>query len=107
MCLNSQVSLRLHERPDNQDIPKDYILQQPPPSSHTSHTNQNTYVFTEKDIPGAAKGTAVFGETRSALYEASKREARRKEQGKKWEPYVRKTIPSMYLLRDGCLSFGS
>ena len=60
---------------------------------------QNTYVFTEKDIPGAENRMATFGETRSALYEAMKRDARRREQGKRWEPYVRKTVPSMLPLQ--------
>lgn len=92
-----QVSLRLHDRPDNQDIPKDYTLQQQTINTvNASHMTQNTYVFTEKDIPGAENRMATFGENRSALYEAMKREARRREQGKKWEPYVRKTVPSMF-----------
>jgi len=90
------VSLRLHDRPDNREIPKDYTLQQQTvTSTNASHMTQNTYVFTEKDIPGAENRMATFGETRSALYEAMKRDARRREQGKRWEPYVRKTVPSM------------
>lgn len=60
---------------------------------------QNTYIFTEKDIPGAENRMAVFGETRSALYETMKRDARRREQGKRWEPYVRKTVPSVYIIK--------
>ncbi|KAJ5222878.1 uncharacterized protein N7469_009118 [Penicillium citrinum] len=89
-----RVSLRLHDRPDNREIPKDYTLQQQTvTSTNASHMTQNTYVFTEKDIPGAENRMATFGETRSALYEAMKRDARRREQGKRWEPYVRKTVP--------------
>lgn len=89
-----RVSLRLHQRPDNQNIPKDYILQQQTVTSEkASHITQNTYVFSEKDVPGADVRAAAFGETRSALYENNKREMRRREQGKKWEPYVRKTVP--------------
>ncbi|CAI7678925.1 hypothetical protein N7509_004077 [Penicillium cosmopolitanum] len=89
-----RVSLRLHDRPDNREIPKDYTLQQQTvTSTNASHMTQNTYVFTEKDIPGVENRMATFGETRSALYEAQKRDARRREQGKRWEPYVRKTIP--------------
>ncbi|CAL5867273.1 uncharacterized protein PFLUO_LOCUS1488 [Penicillium psychrofluorescens] len=90
-----RVSLRLHDRPDNRDIPKDYTLQQQTiTAENKSHLTSNTYVFTEKDIPGAdTNNAAVFGEARSALYEAMKREARRRERNKKWEPYVRKTVP--------------
>lgn len=91
-----KVSLRLHERPENSDIPKDYTLQQQSAAANASHMTQNTYIFTEKDIPGAENRMAVFGETRSALYETMKRDARRREQGKRWEPYVRKTVPSTY-----------
>ncbi|KAJ5622480.1 Transcription initiation factor IIF beta subunit [Penicillium herquei] len=94
-----RVSLRLHDRPDNKDIPKDYILQQQTvTSTNASHMTQNTFVFTEKDVPGAENRMAVFGETRSALYEAMKRDARRREQGKKWEPYMRKTVPKQTAL---------
>ncbi|KAI3076350.1 hypothetical protein CBS147339_5184 [Penicillium roqueforti] len=90
-----RVSLRLHDRPDNREIPKDYTLQRQTvdPSGTGSHLTHNTYIFTEKDIPGVENRMATFGETRSVLYEAQKREAKRREQGKRWEPYVRKTIP--------------
>ncbi|KAJ5085279.1 hypothetical protein N7532_010050 [Penicillium argentinense] len=94
-----RVSLRLHQRPDNHEIPKDYTLQQTTiTTTNASHMTQNTYCFTEKDIPGAENRMATFGETRSALYEAQKRETRRREQGKRWEPYVRKTIPKQTAL---------
>ena len=93
--LDSQVSLRLHKREGNEDIPKDYTLQKQSMSTNAAHMTQNTFVFTEKDIPGAENRLASFGEKRSALYEAMKRDARRRQQGKKWEPYVRKTVPSV------------
>ncbi|KAJ5367098.1 Transcription initiation factor IIF beta subunit [Penicillium brevicompactum] len=90
-----RVSLRLHDRPDNKDVPKDYVLskQVADPSGAGSHHTHNTFLFTEKDIPGVENRMASFGETRSVLYESQKREAKRREQGKRWEPYVRKTIP--------------
>lgn len=89
-----RVSLRLAERPDNQGIPKDYILQHQTVSADAaSHALQNSYLFTEKNIPGAENRLSVIGEARSALYEAMKRDARNKERKKKWEPYVRKTVP--------------
>ncbi|OJJ84672.1 transcription factor IIF subunit TFG2 [Aspergillus glaucus CBS 516.65] len=88
-----RVSLRINEREDNRDIPKDYTLQRQTMLAGATHSTQNTYVFTEKDIPGVENRLATFGETRSALYEAMKREARKKDLKKKWEPYVRKTVP--------------
>lgn len=94
--------MRLHDRPDNRDVPKDYVLskQVADPSGAGSHHTHNTFLFTEKDIPGVENRMASFGETRSVLYESQKREAKRREQGKRWEPYVRKTIPSTFILRD-------
>lgn len=98
-----QVSLRLNEREDNREIPKDYILQrQTINNENISHSTQNTYVFTEKDVPGGDNRMVVFGEARSALYESMKRDARKKERKKKWEPYVRRTVPSMH----PCCVFG-
>lgn len=95
--------MRIHDRPDNREIPKDYTLQQQTiTSENTSHITPNTYIFTEKDIAAGDSRVAVFGEARSALYEAMKRDARKRDRRKKWEPYVRKTIPSTYdLTHDG------
>lgn len=86
-----RISLRLHDRPDNKDIPKDYTLQRQVIAA--SNSAQNTYVFTEKDLPGSENRMVVFGEARSSLYEAMKRDARKKDRKKKWEPYIRKTVP--------------
>ncbi|PLN82749.1 transcription initiation factor IIF, beta subunit [Aspergillus taichungensis] len=94
-----RVSLRLNEREDNREIPKDYILQrQTINNENISHSTQNTYVFTEKEIPGGDNRMVVFGEARSALYESMKRDARKKERKKKWEPYVRRTVPKLTAL---------
>ncbi|KAL4803015.1 transcription initiation factor IIF, beta subunit-domain-containing protein [Aspergillus unguis] len=94
-----RVSLRLHEREDNRDIPKDYILaQQTVNTGNLLHMTQNTHLFTEKDIPGHENRLLNFGETRSALYESMKREAKRKERKGRWEPYVRKTVPKQTAL---------
>ncbi|PLB50742.1 hypothetical protein P170DRAFT_435925 [Aspergillus steynii IBT 23096] len=88
-----RISLRLQEREDNKEVPKDYVLQRYTLDSEPSvNPAKNTYVFTEKEIAGQDNRTVVFGEARSALYESVKRDARRKERKKKWEPYVRKTI---------------
>lgn len=88
--------MRLHERPDNKDIPKDYNLKrQNVTPDNQSYSVQNSYIFTEKDLPGYEnRVNLLFGEARSALYESMKREARKKDRKKKWEPYVRRTIPS-------------
>lgn len=97
------MSLRLDTRPENKNILKDYVLKrQNVNADNTSFAVQNSYVFTERDIPGYKNRVDVlFGEARSALYESMKREAKKKTHKKKWEPYVRKTIPSM------CSTFSS
>lgn len=94
-----QISLRLNDHPNNKDIPKDYLLQrQNVDSKNSSFAVQNNYIFSEKDLPGHKNRVdEIFGETRSLLYESVKREARKKTFKKKWEPYVRKTIPSMFI----------
>ncbi|PYH41220.1 transcription factor IIF subunit TFG2 [Aspergillus saccharolyticus JOP 1030-1] len=94
-----RVSLRINERDDNREIPKDYILQRQTINTEaTSHSTQNTYLFTERDLPGQENRMVVFGEARSALYESMKREMKKKERKKKWEPYVRKTVPKQTAL---------
>ncbi|PYH97828.1 transcription initiation factor iif, beta subunit [Aspergillus ellipticus CBS 707.79] len=94
-----RVSLRLNEREDNREIPKDYLLQrQTITAENVSHLTQNTYLFTERDLPGHENRMVVFGEARSALYESMKREMKKKERKKKWEPYVRKTVPKQTAL---------
>ncbi|KAL4786634.1 transcription initiation factor IIF, beta subunit-domain-containing protein [Aspergillus varians] len=94
-----RVSLRLNEEEANDEIPKDYILaRQTVNADNLLHMTQNTFLFTEKDIPGHDNRMITFGEARSALYESMKRDARRKERKKKWEPYVRKTIPKQTAL---------
>lgn len=87
--------MRINDREDNRDIPKDYTLQRQTVHAGTaSHSTQNTFVFTEKDIPGVENRLASIGETRSVLYESMKRDAQKKDRKKRWEPYVRKTVPS-------------
>ncbi|OJJ46126.1 hypothetical protein ASPZODRAFT_133124 [Penicilliopsis zonata CBS 506.65] len=95
-----RVSLRLADRPDNKEIPKDYILQrQTIGAENASHATQNTFMFSERDLPGNENRMVIFGEARSALYESMKRDARRKDRKRKWEPYVRKTIPKQTALQ--------
>jgi transcription initiation factor TFIIF subunit beta len=92
-----RVSLRLSGLPESKNIPTDYILKrQNVDQENTSFAVQNSYIFTEKEITGHKNRVDVlFGEARSALYESMKREARKKaHKHKKWEPYVRKTVPS-------------
>lgn len=91
-----QISLRLNDSHNSPDIPKDYLLQrQNVDPKSGSFAVQNSYIFSEKDLPGHKNRVdEMFGETRSMLYESMKREARKKATKRKWEPYVRKTIPS-------------
>lgn len=82
-------------------MPKDYNLRrQNVNADRSAYAVQNTFVFTEKDLPGYKdKMNRFYNENqpygRSYLYEQTKRDAKKKERKKKWEPYVRKTVPSM------------
>ncbi|PGH26793.1 hypothetical protein AJ80_01559 [Polytolypa hystricis UAMH7299] len=93
-----RVSLRLHDLQENQGVPKDYNLRRQNINPDGSpFPVQNTFVFTEKDLPGYKDRTQVlFNDNqtrRSFLYEQTKRDAKKRANRKKWEPYTRKTIP--------------
>ncbi|KAL1960962.1 hypothetical protein VTO42DRAFT_4850 [Malbranchea cinnamomea] len=99
-----RISLRLHDIPQNEGVPKDYILKrQNLLPNRQAYAVQNTFVFTEKDLPGFKdKAQILFNEAqphgRSYLYEQMKRNSRKHEKRKKWEPYIRKTIPKQTAL---------
>ncbi|EGE06650.1 transcription initiation factor IIF subunit beta [Trichophyton equinum CBS 127.97] len=94
-----RISLRLLDIPQNKGVPKDYNLRrQNVNADRSAYAVQNTFVFTEKDLPGYKdKMSRFYNENqpygRSYLYEQTKRDAKKKERKKKWEPYVRKTVP--------------
>ncbi|WEW59321.1 transcription initiation factor IIF, beta subunit [Emydomyces testavorans] len=94
-----RISLRLHDVPQNEGVPKDYNLKrQNINADRSAYTVQNTFIFTEKDLPGYKDRLHVlFDESqphgRSYVYEQMKRDSRKKTNKKKWEPYMRKTIP--------------
>lgn len=104
LCI--QVSMRLNDLPQNKGVPKDYNLRrQNVTSDRSAFTVPNTYVFTEKDLPGYKdRADALFNvnqpHSRSYLYEQTKRDAKKRTNRKKWEPYIRKTIPSMFAIWD-------
>ncbi|KAK2784856.1 hypothetical protein FQN53_008189 [Emmonsiellopsis sp. PD_33] len=94
-----RVSLRLDDIPQTKGVPKDYTLRrQNVNADKSAFAVQNTFIFTEKDLPGYQDRTHVlFNEAqthgRSYLYEQMKRDSRKRNNRKKWEPYTRKTIP--------------
>ncbi|KMU92656.1 transcription initiation factor IIF subunit beta [Coccidioides immitis H538.4] len=94
-----RISLRLLDIPQNEGVPKDYNLKrQNINADRTAYAVQNTFIFTEKDLPGYKdRAHFLFNENqphgRSYVYEQMKRDSRKKANKKKWEPYTRKTIP--------------
>ena len=94
----------MDDLPQVEGIPKEYILRrQNVISDQTPFAVQNTFIFTEKDLPGYRdRGHMLFNANqthgRSYLYEQTKRDAKKRTNRKKWEPYTRKTIPSMNFL---------
>ncbi|KAK2740750.1 hypothetical protein FQN57_005982 [Myotisia sp. PD_48] len=94
-----RISLRLHDKVQNKGVPKDYNLRrQNVHADRSAYAVQNTFIFTEKDAPGSKdKLDFLFNENqsygRSYLYEQMKRDSKKKDRKKRWEPYTRKTIP--------------
>ncbi|KKZ63900.1 transcription initiation factor TFIIF subunit beta [[Emmonsia] crescens] len=94
-----RVSMRLNDMPQMKGVPKDYNLRrQNINPDKSAFAVQNTFIFTEKDLPGYRDRTHIlFNEAqphgRSYLYEQTKRDSRKRTTRKKWEPYTRKTIP--------------
>jgi transcription initiation factor TFIIF subunit beta len=87
----------------NENVPKEYNMQ------ITNQKSQNTYVFTEKDLPGfhykskgqnrqsADSGSQPFsqGIPRVHLPDRFKNGASRIDKGRRGQPYYRKAVPSM------------
>lgn len=86
-------------------VPKEYNMQV------TNRDPANTFIFTEKDLPGYAangKHGAVQGHKNGAppythgpprpMFQDRVRQSLQKyEKNKRWQPYFRKAIPSEYL----------
>ncbi|KAI9831896.1 MAG: hypothetical protein M1819_004618 [Sarea resinae] len=87
--------------PQNRDVPKEYNLR------ITNQNPVNTYVFTEKDLPGYASkvGRSRLGPDQGSKfppipsrlqYEGrgpNRNHSQNKPERKRWEPYYRKAIP--------------
>ncbi|KAI5287972.1 hypothetical protein KEM54_005570 [Ascosphaera aggregata] len=96
--IKRKISLRVNDAVRGPTIPRDYNLRRQIVKSASSPVVPNTYIFSEKDLPGHIdKANILFNETqthgRSYLYEQMKKDSKKKHKSKKWEPYVRKTIP--------------
>lgn len=94
-----QISLRVHDSVRTPTVPRDYNLRRQNMRANASFVVPNTYIFSEKDLPGHVdKANILFNESqthgRSYLYEQMKKDSKKKTKSKKWEPYIRKTIPS-------------
>lgn len=96
-----QISLRLNPEVHENDTPQDYLLKRHNVRPDgTPFTVQNTFAFTEKDLPNHSnRADVMFQEMelhgrRSFLYEQMKREARKKDKPKKWIYNAKKAIPS-------------
>ena len=86
----------------NRDVPKEYIMQV------TNIAPGNTFIFTEKDLPGyggriKASGRHVQGNgslpfskvaPRPVYYDRGKLGQSKIDKNKEWQPYYRRAIPS-------------
>ena len=100
LIIHAQVSLRLSPLPLFEKQPKEYNLLPSRRETLLPRRPRNAFVFSEKDMPGYKKrhvgpydeeGSNYHG--RSYLYEKNKRDSKRKESKKRFEPYTRKPIP--------------
>lgn len=97
-----QISLKLHDLPQFKSHAKEYTLL---PSSHDRARVKkpgSAFVFSEKDLPGYKARSFATNEVdeygnptqgRSFLYEKARRDAKKKENKGKFEPYSRRPIP--------------
>lgn len=96
--------MRLDDLPQTRGLPKDYtLLQATKTTDQPAEPVKNTYVFTEKDKAGYKNAYFDSGNPtagRSLLYEQMKREARKKQNKNRFQPYARKSIPSMLEVHD-------
>ena len=86
-------------------VPKEYNMQ------ITNQNPTNTFIFTEKDLPGyAANGRQgvmqghknggppySHGPPRPMFQDRARQNIQKYDNKKKWQPYYRKAIPSEYL----------
>lgn len=81
----------------NKNTPKEYNMH------ITNQQSTNTFIFTEKDLPGYAskgKGDARKGQSNGAYSstQITPRTFRKIDKNKRWQPSFRKAIPSKSLL---------
>ncbi len=100
LTVYAQVSLRLNPLPRFEKQPKEYNLLPSRRETLLPKRPKNAFVFSEKDMPGYKRkplGPRDEEESsyhgRSYLYEKNKRDSKKKENKKRFEPYTRKPIP--------------
>lgn len=92
--------MKLNPLPQFQMQPKEYNLLPSRKESMQPKRPRNAFVFSEKDMPGFKRRAIGLRDeeggnyhSRSYLYEKNKRDSKRKESKKRFEPYVRRPIP--------------
>jgi TFIIF, beta subunit N-terminus len=100
LTVHAQVSLKLNPLPGFEKQPKEYNLLSSRRERLLPKRPRNAFVFSEKDLPGYKKRSiGARGEEdsnyhgRSYLYENNKRDSKRKQSKKRFEPYTRRPIP--------------
>lgn len=100
LTAHAQVSLKLNPLPQFEKQPKEYNLLPSRREKLLPNRPRNAFVFSEKDLPGYKKRPIGPGggedsnyHGRSYLYEKNKRDSKRKESKKRFEPYTRRPIP--------------
>lgn len=95
-----QISLKLDSLPQFEKQAKEYQLLPSRREKLLGRRPRNAFVFTEKDLPGYKRRDANRDNSevsnfhsRSYLYEKNKRDVKKKMSKKRFEPYIRRTLP--------------
>lgn len=100
----TRVSLMLNSLPRFAGVEKEYRLDQPVAPLRKKKDKPRTMVFSEKDKAGYKPKTWAWddldedgnpGQGRSYLYEAQRREERKKESKGRYTPYAKRPIPKI------------
>ncbi|KAK4923093.1 hypothetical protein LTR66_016549 [Elasticomyces elasticus] len=90
------------------DLEQEWNVGLKPMASRKSRRNGDVMMFTEKNLPGFRERTNAWdnvdddgniGQSRSYLWEAIKRDEKKKENKGRWIPYQKKTIPKITALQ--------
>lgn len=85
----NKLRLTLSDHPVNKDLPREYDM------NVTNMSVQNTFIFTEKDMPGYEEAEKRNGPPIPSRILAQRRQNNDKSKSERYTPYARKGIPKL------------